>query len=41
MKTDDWHDLYEIWTDHRVCRGLLQVPYQSEDEIREVMACVR
>ena len=35
IKADDWHDLYEIWTDPRVCRGLLQVPYQSEDEIRK------
>jgi putative acetyltransferase len=35
IKANDWHDLHEIWTDPRVCRGLLQVPYQSEDEIRK------
>ena len=35
MKAADWRDLYEIWTDPRVCRGMLKVPYQSEDEVRE------
>ena len=35
MNSDDWRALYEIWTDPRVCRGMLMVPYQSEDEVRE------
>jgi len=35
MNGDDWRDLYEIWTDPRVCWGTLQVPFQSEDEVRK------
>lgn len=22
VKVDDWRDLYEMWTDPRICRGL-------------------
>ncbi len=35
MKSADWHGLYEIWTDPRVCWNTLQVPFQSEDEVRQ------
>lgn len=35
MRADDWRDLYEIWTDPRVCRGTLQLPFQSEDAVRK------
>ena len=35
MKADDWRDLYEIWTNPRVCWGTLQLPFQSEDAVRE------
>ncbi len=35
MKADDWHDLYEIWTDPGVCWGTLQIPLQSEDEVKQ------
>ena len=35
MNADDWRDLYEIWTDPRVCWGTLQIPFQSKDEVRE------
>ena len=35
MRADDWRDLYEIWTDPRVCRGTLQLPLQSEDVVRK------
>ncbi len=35
MNANDWRDLYEIWTDPRVCWGTLQTPFQSEDEIRK------
>jgi len=35
MNAADWRDLYEIWTHPRVCWGTLQVPFQSEDEVRK------
>jgi len=35
MKSADWRDLYEIWTDPRVCWNTLQVPFQSEDEVKQ------
>ena len=35
MRADDWRDLYVIWTDPRVCWGTLQVPFQSEDDVRK------
>jgi len=35
MNADDWRDLGEIWTHPRVCWGTLQIPFQSEDEIRK------
>jgi putative acetyltransferase len=35
MKSADWRDLYEIWTDPRVCWNTLQVPFQSEDEVKK------
>ena len=27
MNAADWRDLYEIWTDPRVCWGTLQTPF--------------
>ena len=35
MRADDWRDLYAIWSDPRVCWGTLQVPFQSEDDVRK------
>jgi putative acetyltransferase len=35
MNGADWRGLYEIQTDRRVCWGTLQVPFQSEDEVRK------
>ena len=35
MNADDWRDLYEIWTDPRVCWGTLQTPFQSTDVVRK------
>jgi len=35
MRADDWRDLYVIWCDPRVCWGTLQVPFQSEDDVRK------
>jgi putative acetyltransferase len=35
MNDVDWRDLHEIWTHPLVCRGTLQVPLQSEDEVRK------
>ena len=35
MRADDWRDLYVIWSDPRVCWGTLQVPFQSEDDVRK------
>ena len=35
MKADDWRDLYEIWTDPKVCRGTLQTPFQCPDDVRK------
>ena len=35
MNASDWHALYEIWSDRRVCWGTLQVPFQSEDDVRK------
>lgn len=35
MAAGDWRDLYEIWTDPRVCWGTLQLPFQSEDDVKK------
>jgi putative acetyltransferase len=35
MRAADWRDLYEIWTDPRVCWGTLQMPFQSEDDVKK------
>ena len=35
MRADDWRDLHEIWTYPKVCWGTLQLPFQSEDEVRK------
>ncbi len=35
MQAGDWRDLYEIWTDPRVCWGTLQMPFQSPDDVRK------
>ncbi len=35
MNAADWRDLHEIWTNPHVCWGTLQLPFQSEDEIRK------
>lgn len=35
MRADDWRDLYVIWSDPRVCWGTLQLPFQSEDDVRK------
>jgi putative acetyltransferase len=35
VRASDWRDLYEIWTDRRVCWGTRQVPLQPEDTIRK------
>ena len=35
MNGADWRGLYEMQTDRRVCWGTLQVPFQSEDEVRK------
>jgi len=35
MNSADWRDLYEIWSDPRVCWGTLQMPFQSEDDVRK------
>ena len=35
MKADDWRDLYEIWTDPKVCWGTLQTPFQCPDDVRK------
>lgn len=35
MNSVDWPDLHKIWTDPRVCWGTLQIPVQSEDEVKK------
>lgn len=35
MNSADWRALYEIWTDPGVYRDTLQIPFQSEDEVRK------
>ena len=35
MNAADWRDLHALWNDPQVCWGTLQVPFQSEDAVRE------
>ena len=35
MNAADWRDLHEIWTHPLVCWGTLQVPFQSQDEVKK------
>jgi putative acetyltransferase len=35
MNSADWRDLHELWTDPQVCWGTLQIPFQSEDDVRK------
>jgi putative acetyltransferase len=35
MNGADWRDLHELWTDPQVCWGTLQIPFQSEDDVRK------
>lgn len=35
MNSADWRALYEIWADPGVYRDTLQIPFQSEDEVRK------
>ena len=35
MNAADWPAMYAIWSDRRVCWGTLQVPFQSEDDVRK------
>ena len=35
MSGADWRDLHEIWTHPLVCWGTLQLPFQSQDEVKK------